>query len=128
MERATTDASPHVLLVDDSPIDRLLASKVLKRLNIRVTAVEGPKEALKFLETEHDVKLILTNFRMPDMTGYDLLMQVKESPKLKHLPVVIASGDNIPERVQMCLNGGAKEYISKPVKEDDDVRRILSYI
>ncbi|KAL6859401.1 hypothetical protein ACP4OV_017660 [Aristida adscensionis] len=127
MERATTDASPHVLLVDDSPIDRLVASKVLKRLNIQVTAVDGPKAALKFLETEHDVKLILTDFCMPDMTSYDLLMQVKESPKLKHLPVVIASGDNIPERIQMCLDGGAKEYILKPVKEVD-VHRILSYI
>ncbi|KAG2578469.1 hypothetical protein PVAP13_6NG213221 [Panicum virgatum] len=121
-----TDA-PHVLVVDDTFLDRLVASRVLKGSNIQVTIKEGPKQALEFLNMEHDVKLILTDYCMPDMIGYDLLMEVKESPKLKHIPVVIMSSDNIPERMKKCLDAGAKEYIIKHLSAVD-VPRILSYI
>ncbi|RLN05549.1 two-component response regulator ORR12-like [Panicum miliaceum] len=121
-----TDA-PHVLVVDDSFLDRLVASRVLKGCNILVTIKDGPKQALEFLNMEHDVKLIMTDYCMPDMTGYDLLMEVKESPKLKHIPVVIMSSDNIPERMKKCLDAGAKEYIIKPLNAVD-MPRILSYI
>ncbi|KAG2578448.1 two-component response regulator ORR12-like [Panicum virgatum] len=121
-----TDA-PHVLVVDDSLVDRLVASRVLKACNIRVTVKEGPKQALEFLNMEYDVKLILTDYCMPDMTGYDLLIEVKKSPTLKHIPVVIMSSDNIPERMKKCLDAGAKEYIIKPLNIVD-VPRVLSYI
>ncbi|KAL6640124.1 hypothetical protein ACP70R_015872 [Stipagrostis hirtigluma subsp. patula] len=127
VEKVMVDASPHVLVVDDSFVDRCVVSMALKHSNIRVTAVEGPKQALNFLDTEHDVKMIVTDYCMPDMTGFDLLMEVKKSPKLAHLPVVIVSSDNIPERIKMCLDGGAMDYIIKPIKIAD-VPRILSHI
>ncbi|TVU06671.1 hypothetical protein EJB05_49895 [Eragrostis curvula] len=124
---ASTEASPHVLVVHDATVDRFIASKLLRRSNIQVTAVEGPKQALKVLDEENDVKLILTDYCMPEMTGYDLLMAVKESPKLKHLPVVIMSADSITSRIKECMDGGAKEYIVKPIRATD-IARILSYI
>ncbi|EAZ06813.1 hypothetical protein OsI_29056 [Oryza sativa Indica Group] len=99
----------------------------LARRSIRVTAVESVMQALMFLDSEHDVNMIVSDYCMPDMTGYDLLMEVKKSPKLAHLPVVIASSDNIPERIRKCLDGGAKDYILKPVKIVD-LPRILNYI
>ncbi|TVU06670.1 hypothetical protein EJB05_49894 [Eragrostis curvula] len=137
VENASTEASPHVLVVDNATVDRLIASKLLQRSNIRakgfnllfhvVTAVDGPKKALKVLDEENDVKLILTDYCMPEMTGYDLLMAVKELPKLKHLPVVIMSAESIPSRIKDCMDGGAKEYIVKPIRATD-IARILSYI
>ncbi|PUZ51828.1 hypothetical protein GQ55_6G221900 [Panicum hallii var. hallii] len=120
-------ASPHVLLVEDSCVDRFVASRLLESFNIRVTTVEGPKKALKFLDMEHDVQLILTDYCMPDMTGYDLLVEVKKSPKLNHPPVVITCTEDVPERIKMCLDGGAKDYIIKPIKVVN-VSRLLSYI
>ncbi|KAJ1284177.1 hypothetical protein BS78_03G185200 [Paspalum vaginatum] len=119
--------SPHVLIADDSFVDRLVASRVFKSSHVHVTIMEGPKQALEFLDVEHDVKFILTDYCMPDMTGYDLLMEVKESPRLNHIPVVIMSSDNIPERKQKCLDDGAEEYIIKPLNVVD-VPRLLSYI
>ncbi|BAH94264.1 Os08g0358800 [Oryza sativa Japonica Group] len=95
--------------------------------NTRVTAVESVMQALVFLDSEHDVNMIVSDYCMPEMTGYDLLMEVKKSPRLVHLPVIIASSDNIPERIRKCFDGGAKDYILKPVKIAD-VPRILNYI
>ncbi|KAF8701859.1 hypothetical protein HU200_033184 [Digitaria exilis] len=118
---------PHVLVVDDTFVDRLVASRVLQSCNIRVTTMEDPKKALEFLNVEHDVQLIMTDYCMPSMTGYDLLKELKESPKLKQIPVVIMSSDHIPERMKRCLDAGAKEYIMKPL-DVVDVPRLLSYI
>ncbi|KAF8653505.1 hypothetical protein HU200_062256 [Digitaria exilis] len=94
-------AGPHVLIVDDARVDRLVASRVLESCNIRVTVVEGPMQALRFLAKEQDVQLILTDYSMPDMTGYDLLVEVKNSPRLNHIPVVITCTDYVDETVQM---------------------------
>ncbi|KAJ1258117.1 hypothetical protein BS78_10G049400 [Paspalum vaginatum] len=118
---------PHVLVVDDSFFDRLVASRVLKSFDIRVTIMEGPEQALEFLDAEHDVNLILTDYCMPDMTGYDLLKEVKESPRLNHIPVLIMSSDDISERKEKCLDAGAHDYIVKPLNVVD-VPRLLSYM
>ncbi|CAN6272713.1 unnamed protein product [Urochloa humidicola] len=119
--------APHVLVVDDSFMDRLVATRVLKSYNIRVTVMEGPNQAWEFLNADHDVDLILSDYCMPGMTGYDLLVKVKESPMLKNIPVVIMSSDNIPERMKTCLDAGAKEYVLKPLNVVD-VPRLLGYI
>ncbi|RCV30794.1 hypothetical protein SETIT_6G124300v2 [Setaria italica] len=128
VETTNTIGSPRVLLVDDSPSDCLRTCVHLRRHNVLVTAVKFPWQALELLNQEHVVNLVLTVDRILDhMSGYDLLMEVKKSPKLNHLPVVIISDDMIHERVKRCLDGGAKDYIQKPM-EYSHVTRILSYI
>ncbi|KAJ1278837.1 hypothetical protein BS78_04G109800, partial [Paspalum vaginatum] len=119
--------TPHMLIVDDTFLDHLVASRVLKNFYFSVTIVVSPMQALEFLDAEHDVNLILTNYCMPDMTGYDLLMEVKESPRLNHILVVIMSSDDISERKKKCLDARAKDYIIKPLSVVD-VPHILSYI
>ncbi|KAH7442251.1 hypothetical protein KP509_03G078600 [Ceratopteris richardii] len=64
---------------------------------------------------------------MPGMTGYDLLKRVKETSALKEIPVVIMSSENVPNRIQRCLEEGAKEFIMKPVKLTD-VERLKLHI
>ncbi|TVU05500.1 hypothetical protein EJB05_48666 [Eragrostis curvula] len=120
-------ASPHVLVVEDSRVDCMLVTRVLNKSKVRVTAVDGAEEALNFLNLEHDVNLIFTDYRMPGMTGYDLLTKVKESPKLKHLPVVITCTEDDPEMIEKFMEGGAKGFILKPINLDV-VPQLLSFI
>ncbi|KAB1224985.1 Two-component response regulator ARR9 [Morella rubra] len=68
---------------------------------------------------EIDVNLIITDYCMPGMTGYDLLRKIKESKSLKDIPVVIMSSDNIPSRISRCLEEGAEEFFLKPVQLSD---------
>uniref|UniRef100_A0A0A9EQW7 Response regulatory domain-containing protein n=1 Tax=Arundo donax TaxID=35708 RepID=A0A0A9EQW7_ARUDO len=56
---------------------------------------------------------------MPGMTGYDLLKKIKESSSLRDIPVVIMSSENIPSRINRCLEEGADEFILKPVRLSD---------
>ncbi|KAL0910959.1 hypothetical protein M5K25_019058 [Dendrobium thyrsiflorum] len=129
-----TETQFHVLAVDDSIIDRKLIERLLRTSSFQVTAVESGSKALELLglcqdlktspsapryQNEIDVNLVITDYSMPGMTGYDLLRKIKESSALKDIPVVIMSSENVPSRINRCLEEGAEEFLLKPVKQSD---------
>ncbi|CAL9126868.1 unnamed protein product [Musa textilis] len=109
----------HVLAVDDSSVDRAVIAKLLRSSKYRVTAVDSAKKALELLGTETNVNMIITDYSMPEMTGYELLKRVKESPKLREIPVVIMSSENDPDKINRCLEDGAEDFLLKPVRPSD---------
>ncbi|CAM0945126.1 unnamed protein product [Alopecurus aequalis] len=109
----------HVLAVDDSSVDRAVIAGILRGSRFRVTAVDSGKRALELLGSENNVSMIITDYWMPDMTGYELLKKVKESSKLKQIPVVIMSSENVPTRISRCLEEGAEDFLVKPVRPSD---------
>lgn len=134
----------HVLAVDDSIIDRKLIERLLKTSSYQVTTVDSGSKALEFLGLQEDdyddelsntyqnqpsvspdsqqeleVNLIITDYCMPGMTGYDLLKKVKESSVFRNIPVVIMSSENVPSRINRCLEEGAEEFFLKPVRLAD---------
>ncbi|KAL6523275.1 Two-component response regulator Orr9 [Orobanche gracilis] len=70
-------------------------------------------------QQELEVNLVITDYCMPGMTGYDLLKKMKESSFLRDIPVVIMSSEDVPSRINRCLEGGADEFFLKPVKLSD---------
>jgi len=141
-----TESQFHVLAVDDSLIDRKLIEKLLKTSSYQVTTVDSGTKALEFLGLHEDdqsnpntssvfpnnhqeveVNLIITDYCMPGMTGYDLLRKIKESSSLKNIPVVIMSSENVPSRINRCLEEGAEEFFLKPVRLSD-VNRLKPHI
>ncbi|XP_020685250.1 two-component response regulator ORR9 isoform X1 [Dendrobium catenatum] len=134
---ASVAAEPHfhVLAVDDSHTDRKLIERLLKTSSYHVTAMDSASKALEFLglldqETtapEADVNLIITDYCMPGMTGYDLLKKIKESCFLKDIPVVIMSSENLPSRINRCLEEGANDFFLKPIQLSD-MKRLRSHI
>ncbi|XP_049392309.1 two-component response regulator ORR9-like isoform X2 [Solanum stenotomum] len=135
----------HVLAVDDSLIDRKLIERLFKISSCQVTSVDSGSKALEFLGLqEHnqnpnppcvspnakqqvEVNLIITDYCMPGMTGYDLLKKIKESSSLKNIPVVIMSSENVPSRISRCLEEGAEDFILKPVRLAD-VNKLKSHM
>ncbi|PSS07823.1 Two-component response regulator like [Actinidia chinensis var. chinensis] len=123
----------HVLAVDDSHVDRKVIERLLKISSCRVTAVESGSRALQYLGLDGErasvgfdglkVNLIMTDYSMPGMTGYELLKKIKESSALREIPVVIMSSENILTRIDRCLEEGAEDFLLKPVKLAD-VKRL----
>ncbi|ESQ52787.1 hypothetical protein EUTSA_v10017348mg [Eutrema salsugineum] len=122
----------HVLAVDDNLIDRKLVEKLLKISSCKVTTAENAIRALEYLglgdQNQHidaltnnvmKVNLIITDYCMPGMTGFELLKKVKESSDLKEVPVVIMSSESIPTRINKCLASGAQMFMQKPLKLSD---------
>ncbi|CAH8322892.1 unnamed protein product [Eruca vesicaria subsp. sativa] len=123
----------HVLAVDDNLIDRKLVERILKISSCKVTTAENGLRALEYLglgdpqptdslstNSVMKVNLIITDYCMPGMTGFELLKIVKqESSNLKEVPVVILSSENIPTRINKCLASGAQMFMQKPLKLSD---------
>ncbi|GAV66249.1 Response_reg domain-containing protein [Cephalotus follicularis] len=127
----------HVLAVDDSHVDRKVIERLLKISSCKVTAVESGTRALQYLGLDGEkssvglnglkVNLIMTDYSMPGMTGYELLKKIKESSAFREIPVVIMSSENILPRIDRCLEEGAEDFIVKPVKLSD-VKRLKDFI
>ncbi|PON98838.1 Two-component response regulator [Trema orientale] len=126
----------HVLAVDDSIIDRKLIEALLRTSSYQVTVVDSGSKALEFLGLHDDddddeavipISLIMTDYSMPGMTGYDLLRKIKKSKSVKDVPVVIMSSENVPSRVDRCLEEGAEEFFMKPVQLSD-VRKLKPHM
>ncbi|THF96081.1 hypothetical protein TEA_016136 [Camellia sinensis var. sinensis] len=126
---------PHVLAVDDSLVDRKLIERLLINSACKVTTVENGQRALEFLglgdgqhsinSSDSKVNLIITDYSMPGMSGYELLKKVKESSDLKEIPVVIVSSENIQTRIKKCLEEGAQEFMLKPLRQSG-VEKLIS--
>ncbi|WOL09799.1 hypothetical protein Cni_G18552 [Canna indica] len=116
-----------VLAVDDSSVDRAVIAGILRSSKFQVTAVDSGKRALELLDLKKNVSMIITDYWMPEMTGYELLKAIKESSELKEIPVVIMSSENVPNRITMCLEEGAEDFLLKPV-QPCDVSRLCSRV
>ncbi|KAM0946917.1 putative response regulator and transcription factor RR-A-type family [Dioscorea sansibarensis] len=125
MSSRTDGDRMHVLAVDDSSVDRAVISTLLRSSKHRVTAVDSGKRALELLDLEPNVNMIITDYWMPDMTGFELLKKVKGSTEYRQIPVVIMSSENIPTRITKCLEEGAEDFLLKPVRSSD-VQRVCS--
>ncbi|OAY23842.1 two-component response regulator ORR3 [Manihot esculenta] len=128
----------HVLAVDDCFFDRKIVGKILEKASFKVTSVESGKKALEVLGLNQDkvekstyndqkINIILTDYCMPEMNGYDLLMAVKENSNVKSIPVVIISSEYDPQRISRCLASGAEAFLRKPLQQKD-LQKLRSYV
>ncbi|CAH9139677.1 unnamed protein product [Cuscuta epithymum] len=134
-KEAEDELSPHVLAVDDNLVDRMIVERLLKTSSCKVTTAESGLRALEYLglgdDPQHNppsingskVNMIITDYCMPEMTGYELLKKIKESSNMRDIPVVIMSSENIPTRINKCLEEGAQMFMLKPLKQAD-VKRL----
>ena len=103
-----------LLVVDDEENNRDMLSRRLTRQGYTVEVADGGAEALeKLTATTYD--LVLLDQTMPGMTGLDLLRLLRATYSSCDLPVIMVTGVDQSETVVAALNGGANDYVTKPV-------------
>ncbi|CAD5317234.1 unnamed protein product [Arabidopsis thaliana] len=128
---SSSSSSPelHVLAVDDSFVDRKVLERLLKISACKVTTVESGTRALQYLGLDGDngssglkdlkVNLIVTDYSMPGLTGYELLKKIKESSALREIPVVIMSSENIQPRIEQLPHRSLPQFTVKAEAEKE---------
>jgi two-component system response regulator AtoC len=115
-----------ILVVDDEPAMRLLLSSVLKGEGHDVTAAATGEEALQLIATRH-YHLVLTDLKMPGISGLELLEQVKRDDP--GTAVIILTAFGTVEGAVEAMRKGALHYLLKPLANPDElrlsVRRVL---
>jgi len=110
---------PKVMVVDDARVVRVSLSRIMKPLGFDVIKCEDGQQALEAIEKNPDVCLILLDWHMPVMNGYDFLVRLREMPEHKSSPLVmmVTTEANMDSMVK-ALSAGADEYIMKPFDPD----------
>jgi twitching motility two-component system response regulator PilG len=116
-----------VLVVEDSPTSRKVISMVLSRKGYVVNEAANGGEALRQV-AERRPHLILLDAMLPDMTGYDVLAQLKQDPRLKEIPVVMLTAKDSPVDRQKGMRAGSVAYLTKPFNPDKLLSVIGGYI
>jgi len=115
--------SARILVVDDSPTIRRVVGSILEARAYQALLAGDGQEALELLGTEH-VDLVLLDFVMPRMNGYQFCRELRADPNLKNLPVVLMSAKGDKIRGQFVQQTGAIDAITKPF----DARGLIAVI
>lgn len=118
------DARPaQLLLVEDNPAEAELIQRVFKRekINNTIFHVESGEAALDFLHQrgEHSnapaIDLVLLDLNLPDMSGIDVLIEVRKSAALTQIPIVMLTNSRNPADIDEAYREHVNCYVTKPV-------------
>ena len=104
-----------VLIIDDTPVQLVVLGRILSS-SYDVRMAKTGEEGLK-LAKENNIDLILLDLYMPDMSGFEVLSQLKRSDKTRHIPVILITSSASNEDEAAGLVFGAVDYIRKPFTE-----------
>jgi class 3 adenylate cyclase len=103
-----------LLVVDDDEDNRYTLSSRLKREGYtNLTMANDGRQALELLQSQ-TFDLVLLDIMMPELNGYQVLEQLKVSPKLRDVPVIMISAIDEMASVVRCIELGAEDYLPKP--------------
>ncbi len=108
--------SGHVLLVEDNPINQMIAQKMLEKIGLESTLAGDGQEALDRLE-QGNYDVVLMDCQMPVMDGFEATRQIRKQDSLQQLPVIAMTANVMEGDREKCLEAGMNDYIGKPVVE-----------
>jgi adenylate cyclase len=103
----------HVLVVDDNAANRDVLERRLLREGHQVTTAANGVAGLE-LALADEFDLILLDLIMPEMSGFEVLRQLKAAEHTSHIPVIVISALDELDSVVRCIEAGAEDYLTKP--------------
>lgn len=123
------DPNMKFLVVDDFSTMRRIVRNLLKELGFsNVIEAEDGVDALRKLRAE-SFDFVVSDWNMPNMTGIDLLREIRKDEALKHLPVLMVTAEAKKENIIEAAQAGASGYVVKPftsVTLDEKLKKIFS--
>ena len=121
--KASRPATPamDVLLVEDNPVNRKVAVRLLEKQGHTVLTANNGREALEVLDRLNwTIDLILMDVQMPEMDGYQATAAIRERESRAggHLPIVAMTAHALDRDKERCLAAGMDSYLTKPIQLD----------
>ncbi|MDB5250990.1 MAG: chemotaxis protein CheY, partial [Flaviaesturariibacter sp.] len=111
-------ANKTVLVVDDDVRNLFALTTAFERYNINVITAESGQEAINILGDNSNVDMVLMDIMMPEMDGYETTQKIRREHKNNHLPIIAVTAKAMKGDREKCIEAGASDYITKPVKID----------
>jgi CheY-like chemotaxis protein len=107
-----------VLVVDDDVRNLFAITTVFEKYNIDVITAESGKEAIELMNEMSNIEMVLMDIMMPEMDGYETMQKIRREHKNNNLPIIAVTAKAMKGDRQKCIEAGASDYITKPLKMD----------
>jgi CheY-like chemotaxis protein len=130
-----TEPDPHILLVEDNPVNRKVISLAIKKLGFTVSVACDGQEALQYLckqSTETTPHAIIMDCQMPNVDGYEATRRIREDhdmfdEKTRRLPIIALTASAIKGDREKCWDAGMDDYLTKPADRDALERTLVKW-
>ncbi|HEY7313782.1 MAG TPA: response regulator, partial [Gemmataceae bacterium] len=117
-------AGKKVLLVDDDMRNIFALSTVLEEHDMAIVSADNGRDAIKILQQQPDIDIVLMDIMMPEMDGIDTMREIRKIECLRALPIIAVTAKAMKGDREKCIEAGAWDYLSKPV----DTEQMLSVL
>jgi CHASE2 domain-containing sensor protein/nitrogen-specific signal transduction histidine kinase/DNA-binding NarL/FixJ family response regulator len=119
--------APNILIVDDDANHRLILTSLLQEIGCQVVEANDGKQGLQ-LVTESQPDIILLDLAMPNMDGFEFMIQMQENLQISSIPIIVSSANVFEENRQQSLQAGATAFIPKPLQRDELLNALRSLL
>ncbi len=120
-ETSSVPLDAKILLVEDNPINQMVAQKMLEKVGLKPKLANNGVEAVQLLN-EQTFDLVLMDCQMPEMDGFDATREIRKlaikATDQNLIPVVAMTANVMSGDRERCLEVGMDDYIGKPVQRD----------
>jgi chemosensory pili system protein ChpA (sensor histidine kinase/response regulator) len=116
-----------IVVADDSISVRKFVGRMLEKNGYRVKLAADGLEAAE-LVTQHGCHLVITDLEMPRMTGYELMVQLRQNPQTRRIPVMVVTSRAGAKHRDRAIKEGATSFLTKPVQEDQLIAAVEQLI
>ncbi len=107
-----------VLIVDDDVRNLFALTTAFEKYNLHTITAESGHEAIDILAENKAIDIVLMDIMMPEMDGYETTQKIRREHQNTHLPIIAVTAKAMKGDREKCLEAGASDYITKPVKID----------
>jgi CheY-like chemotaxis protein len=118
----------NILIIDDDARNIFALSLVLHGRGYTVLSASNASDGIELLRANKNIHIMLLDMMMPDMDGYQALVQIKSDESLKDIPVIAVTAQAMQGDKEKCLLAGATDYISKPIDMDKLQAILVQYL
>jgi CheY-like chemotaxis protein len=107
-----------ILVVDDDVRNVFALTSVLEARGVDVRFAENGVDAIRILEEDNHVDLVLMDIMMPELDGYQTIRHIRSMPQFESLPIISLTAKAMKGDREKSIAAGASDYITKPVDTD----------
>ena len=118
-----------LLVVDDSSVIRKVIKAAADVLKMETEEAQDGLEALEILSASYkEIDLVLLDWNMPEMSGYDVLVAIKNNDNYKDIPVMMVTTEGQRSSIVAAVRAGADNYLTKPFTVEELESKIIECI
>ncbi len=117
-----------VLVVDDSRLSRTMITSLLDRHNFVTYEASDGEEGLAALRQYKNIKLVITDENMPNMTGLDMVAEIRRTISKDDLAIIGLSGEGSSALSARFIKSGANDYLNKPYCHEEFFCRVIQNV